>query len=118
MLDKDFSITVDLHISLQRALRYIRQHYLEDIALSELAKNAFVSPSHLSYLFKSELGTSFKTLLACLRIEKAKRLLVQDKDARITDICLESGFGDLSHFEKTFKKWAGCKPKDFRRQEE
>ena len=116
LLDRDFSPTASLHTSLQRAIRYIRQHFQEEIALKDLAKNAFVSPSHLSYLFKNELNTSFKTLLACLRIEKAKRLLARDSEARITDICLEAGFGDLSHFEKTFKRWTGCNPKDYRQQ--
>jgi AraC-like DNA-binding protein len=35
---------------------------------------------------------------------------------RITDICFRVGFGDLSHFEKTFKRLVGSNPREYRRQ--
>ena len=104
------------HPSLQRAISWLGEHFCEDFSLTNLAEASYVSHSHLSYLFKSELGVSFKAFLAMIRIEKAKSLLIQNPEDRITDIALDAGFGDLSHFEKTFKKIAGCKPTAYRRK--
>ena len=104
------------HISVRRALKHIGQNFQEEITLGELAGAAGVSPSHLCYLFKSSLGITFKTLLGMVRIEKAKQLLIKNAQHRITDISLEVGFGDLSHFEKTFKRMLKVSPREYRRQ--
>ena len=114
LLEGEFSALNQCHLGLQRALRYLAKHYPDDLTLTELADEAYLSVSHLSYLFKSELGESYKSVLTMIRIEKACQLLTGDIGMRITDVALESGFGDLSHFTKTFKKMLGCNPKDYR----
>ncbi len=105
-----------MHISVRRALEYIGQNFQEEITLGELADAAGVSPSHLCYLFKSSIGITFKTLLGMVRVEKAKQLLVENLQHRITDISLDVGFGDLSHFEKTFKRLLKVSPREYRRR--
>jgi len=76
-----------------------------------------MSPSHLSFLLKRSLGVPFKSLLAAVRIERAKQLLSEPNPSSITDISLEVGFGDLSHFERTFKRLVGTNPREYRRQQ-
>lgn len=104
-----------LHDGLKRALAYLRDHAAEPLTLGDLARQAHVSQSHLGFLFRSELGTTFKLLLQQLRIEHAKRLLRDGQRLRITDVALQVGFGDLSHFEKSFRRAVGVSPRSYRR---
>lgn len=105
-----------LHPALRKALSYLGDHHAEPLSLGRLAQQAHVSSSHLGYLFRSELGTSFKTLLLGIRVEKAKEILHGGKRQRITDIALAVGFTDLSHFQKCFKRLVGRTPGEFQRE--
>ncbi|MBA0446446.1 helix-turn-helix domain-containing protein [Stenotrophomonas maltophilia] len=107
-----------LHDGLKRALAYLKDHAAEQVTLGDLARQAHVSQSHLGFLFRSELGTTFKLLLQQLRIEHAKQLLRGGQRLRITDVALQVGFGDLSHFEKSFRRVVGVSPRSYRRAPE
>jgi AraC-like DNA-binding protein len=116
LADHDYS---DLHtheIGVQRALRYVGNHYTEEISLGRLARESYISASHLSFLLKRSLGVPFKSLLAAVRIRRAQQLLALSEHS-ITEISLEVGFGDLSHFERTFKRIVGTNPREYRRRE-
>ena len=116
LADRDYS---DLHaheIGVQRALRYVGNHYTEEISLGRLARESYISSSHLSFLLKRSLGVPFKSLLAAVRIRRAQQLLALAEQS-ITEISLEVGFGDLSHFERTFKRLVGTNPREYRRRE-
>ncbi|BFM48708.1 helix-turn-helix domain-containing protein [Marinomonas sp. THO17] len=121
LIDKLLSHQLDiydhLHPSIQKSLNFLSLHFLDEICLEDVAASAFASPSHLSFLFREHLGTSFKPLLNQMRIEFAKRKIAKSPNHSITDICLQSGFGDLSHFEKMFKRYSGCTPREFRNQQ-
>lgn len=104
-----------LHDGLKRALAYLKDHAAEPVTLGDLARQAHVSQSHLGFLFRSELGTTFKLLLLQQRIEHAKQLLRGGQRLRITDVALQVGFGDLSHFEKSFRRLVGVSPRSYRR---
>lgn len=107
----------NLHPGLLRALLWLRDHYQEEIGSTELARAACVSASHLAHLFKGALGVSFRPLLAEVRIERAKDLLVSQRQRRITEISMDVGFGDLSHFIKSFKRTVGMSPREFRQRQ-
>jgi len=116
LLKKQVAEQRALHPSLLKALLHVQKNWQHEITLTSLANQAFVSPSHLSYLFKNTLNKSFKQILAELRIEHAKVMIEQDPNIRITDLCLEVGFGDLSHFEKIFRRFTGMSPRDYKKQ--
>jgi YesN/AraC family two-component response regulator len=105
-----------MHSGLYKALKYIANNYEREVTLSELAANVYVSASHLSYLFKHHLRKSFKQILSELRIERAKQRISESPYARITDIFQEVGFGDLSHFEKIFKRYTGVTPREYKKK--
>lgn len=107
-----------LHDGLRKALLYLGEHHAEPVSLGQLALQAHVSPSHLGFLFRSELKTTFKALLQRLRIERARQLMAEDPQLRITDIALSAGFTDLSHFEKCFRRVTGASPREYRRRQE
>lgn len=102
-IDKDGAALNGHHAGLKRALFYLADHFARPITLDELAGQAHVSPSHLSYLFRTELQTSFKTLLGRLRLRKASEMLLADSANQLRHRA-GVGFADLSHFEKSFRR--------------
>ena len=112
----NFSENYTKHPTINRALLYVAKNFTRGFDLSMLARNACVSPSHLSYLFRSELNTNFKQMLNLCRIEKSMILLKENPRMQITEISSNLGFCDLSHFEKTFKKITKHTPNEFRRK--
>ena len=58
---------------LSAAIRYIHEHYAEEISLETLAKNVFVSAYYLSHLFREEMGVTFSDYLSKVRMEKTSK---------------------------------------------
>lgn len=100
----------------QQAQEYISAHYnSSSLSLAGVAKSLFVSSTYLSTLFKQELGINFLDYVHQYRIEKAKALL-QSKDQKIQTVAKEVGYFDEAHFTKTFKKWTGMLPSQYRKE--
>lgn len=116
VLEQRFERLENLHPALRKALIFLGKNYTECIKLSDMASAAYTSPSHLSYLFREHLNLSFKAILVQVRIQKAKQLFDASPMLKVTDVCLQAGFGDLSHFEKMFKRYADCTPRQYRAQ--
>lgn len=114
VVEEDLSESENLHEGVQRTLRFLLGQYQEQITLGQVARQAGVSPSHLTHLFKSQLGMTFKPFVHHVRIERAKQLLESDRQMRITDIAFEVGFNDLRHFEKLFRRIMAITPSEYR----
>lgn len=115
VLARDVQDLARLHDGLRRALLWLADHTAELVTLDRLAREAHVSPSHLTFLFRTSLGLSFKTLLTRLRVERAKQILSEAPARRVTDVAMTVGFSDLSHFERSFRRLVGASPRDYRR---
>ena len=99
-----------------RALRRIASSYGDNgLSLKELAAQWHISAAYLGKLFKEQTGEFFNDYLLKVRIEEAKRLLLEDK-LRIGEIALEVGFSNQSYFNKMFRKIYGISPAEYRRQ--
>ncbi len=116
VLARDVQDLARLHEGLRRALLWLADNAAETVTLDRLAKEAHVSPSHLTFLFRTSLGLSFKTMLTRLRVERAKQILSATPARRVTDVALSVGFADLSHFERSFRRVVGSSPRDYRRR--
>ncbi len=92
---------------------YINQHFAEQINLSEVAAAIGYSSNYLSHCIQSTLGLNFCSLLACLRVEKARQLL-SETDKPSIDICFECGFGSERSFHRQFKSITGRTPGEYR----
>lgn len=114
-LNRDAKALASLHPGLRRAILYLVDHYSEPIRLGVLARRVHVSQSHLSFLFRHGVNASCKAMLARIRVENAKTLLAGNIRQPITDVALQVGFADLSHFEKYFRRQVGRTPREFRR---
>ncbi|WP_044235631.1 AraC family transcriptional regulator [Haliscomenobacter hydrossis] len=99
---------------LQRIYHFVEQHYRDRINMEEVIALSNLSNAAFCRYFKRMTGMTFTTFLSQYRINQAKRLLLQH--CNVSEACFESGFENLSHFNKTFKKITGENPKDFRRR--
>jgi len=105
-------VAADLN-PVDKAVAYIRQHYLEPISLQQVADQAHVSKNYFSILFKKTMGKNFIDYIIDLRILKAKELLGKT-DLKIYEVAEQSGFNDVKYFSKLFKKMTGLSPVDYR----
>jgi len=94
---------------------YIRSHYDAPMSLDELAARCALNPSYLSRSFKSQTGSTIFGLINRIRIEKACTLL-KESSLSIIDIAFTVGYNNLSFFNRTFKKFTGKTPGDYRRR--
>lgn len=96
-----------------RAIRYIKDHYRENISLEQLADHLEITPEYLSTLFNKEVGINFTTFLKRFRVSQAKRLL-KGTDRKIYEIAAAVGYHDPKYFNRVFKEETGMSPGDFR----
>ena len=99
--------------SIQRALDFIREHYLKEISLQDAADYVNMSKNYFSEQFKRHTGMNFIDYLIHLRIQHAKRLL-RTTSLRVYEVGLRSGFNSSKHFLKLFKRKVRCTPAEYR----
>ncbi|MCK9862180.1 response regulator [Paenibacillus sp. ATY16] len=97
----------------EEAKVYIEKHLNRELSLEEVAEKLGLSPSYFSQLFKHMTGETFVQYRTKRRMEKAK-LLLSIPHHKITDVSAEVGFADHPHFTKTFKKYNGLTPSEYR----
>ncbi|WP_199617348.1 response regulator transcription factor [Paenibacillus alkalitolerans] len=101
------------HNPVDKALEFIREHYLEPLTLQQVADYVHVSKNYFSILFKKTTEQNFIDFIIHLRIEKAKELLA-GTDLKIYEVAERSGFNDVKYFSKLFKKMSGLTPIEYR----
>lgn len=101
--------------SMQQALDYIDEHYMENIPLNNICNISLMSPTSFSFLFKRVTGHTFTEYISLLRVCHARKMLV-DTSAPITRICQECGFYDSAQFTRMFKRFSGVTPREFRKR--
>ena len=94
-------------------LRYIKSHFSEDITLQDIADSASVSKSECIRCFRTVLKTSPVTYLNKYRLQYAAGLL-SSTSWKISYICDQCGFHEISYFSRSFKKAYGCSPSAYR----
>lgn len=99
---------------LRPAFDYIFESKGEAITQTQMADLCHISTSHFSRLFAKEVGESFSSFLARLKVEWAKQLL-ERTDFSVTQISDALGFGDPGYFIKTFKKYENLTPASYRK---
>ena len=100
---------------LREAIAYIQEHLGEEITLEAIATQLNMSQYYFCHLFKQSMGISPYQYVLQQRINKAKQLLKQ-RQLTITDVALECGFANQTHFTKYFRKLTGATPKNYREQ--
>ncbi len=94
----------------EKAAKYIRSHYAEDITLADVASYCYVSKEHLSRTFKRETGFGFNEYLTAFRLKKAESLIKGMPKIRVSEVAVSCGFNDSNYFSKVYKKTYGRSP--------
>jgi len=97
-------------------LRYVRtQHTKPDVSLGSLAGVLGLSPDRTAHVVKELCKQTFLQLLTECRVRTAASWL-RHSSGSVLDIALRSGFGDVSHFHRVFKRQMGVTPHGYRRK--
>ncbi len=96
-----------------RVLPFMRERLTEEIDLRQLADVAIMSPYHFLRTFREQTGVPPVKFLGALRVEVAKRLLIET-DESVLDICHQVGYTSLGSFSTRFTEMVGLSPGRFR----
>lgn len=83
-------------------------------SVEELARTADCSIRHLERLFAQHLGITPRTLLLITMFQSALQLLMTDPGCPLSDVAARTGFHDQPHLVRTFRRFSGGPPRDFR----
>ncbi len=92
---------------------YIQHHLSEPITTEQIAASLYISRTHLSARFHKETGITLSDYILKEKTEEAKRLL-RYTDKSLAAISAYLGFSSQSHFSRTFRKYAGITPGEYR----
>ena len=97
-----------------RATRYLRTRFRERVTVGDLSEHLAYSPSHLTRVFTSVVGTSPMDYLAAWRLHEAKHLLVAHRMG-VAETCHEVGYTSVGTFSRRFLRDVGTPPGALRR---
>lgn len=98
---------------LEQAKEILHEQFSEHLTLSGIAQTVGVHPAYLTTAFRQHYRCSIGEYLRRVRIEFASRELLAT-ETPLVDIALAAGFAHQSHFSRTFKRFTGLTPAQFR----
>ncbi|WP_439872908.1 helix-turn-helix domain-containing protein [Rhizobium leguminosarum] len=100
--------------SVARMCDFIAANFLDDIDATDIARAAALHPKYAMNLFKRSTGMTLSKYVTLLRLSRAQAMLMSE-GANVLQVAMDSGFGSISAFNKSFRHIAGMSPSDFRR---
>jgi AraC-like DNA-binding protein len=97
-----------------RVFDYIHQHFQEEISLDDIASVACLSPEAFCRYFKKYTRKTFSEFLVEVRIGHACKLL-QQHILGVNQVSIQSGFNNISYFNRKFKSMIGKTPVEYQR---
>lgn len=97
----------------QRARKEIEKNYTDaDFMLTGIADALHVNYNYLSTVFSKETGTSLKSCLTSIRMERARQLILQ-RNHKMYQIAEMVGYNNPRYFADAFRKHFGTSPKEY-----
>ncbi|MCL2355838.1 MAG: AraC family transcriptional regulator [Defluviitaleaceae bacterium] len=93
----------------KQAIRFITEHYAEQLKISEVAAAVSLNPVYFGTLFRRETRMTFRDYLNTIRINQAEDMLRAGK-WNVTEVAAHCGFSDVFYFSRLFKKYKGIPP--------
>ncbi len=103
------------HDAVTRARQIIHERFATDLSLASVAQEVYVSPFHLSHLFRRMLGVTFLEYLTEYRLQQARVFLEETRDT-VAAVAERVGYADPRHFSQLFKKRLGVTPTQHRQR--
>jgi len=111
----DKEIQADYKNRINRVFEFIDENLESDLSLNTVSEIAFFSPFHFHRVFKFITGETPNEYVTRRRIEKSASDLLH-KNITATEIAHKYGFSDNSSYSRTFKKYFGVSPTEFKNQ--
>jgi YesN/AraC family two-component response regulator len=106
----------DIESYAEKITRLMKQEKIfvnPDLNLQELSIQLELHPKYVSEIINVHFKQSFTSLVNYFRIKESKRLLTEDNDSSIKEICYDVGFSSRSAFNNMFRKYTGKSPSEF-----
>lgn len=102
-----------LHKKVSEIVKFINENYYLDLSIELLAEKFSISTSYISKIFKEVTDTTIIQYVNNIRIKEAQKLL-RNSTMNVTEISLEVGFNNLTHFGRVFKQKTNLSPLKYR----
>lgn len=113
--EKAHVVESGVHQKVHDIAMYLQNNSRENMSLDEIAERFYMSKSYLTRIFRNVTGFSVVEYNRYIKVKRAQELLM-DTSMSITDIAEQTGFGNITYFEKVFKQTTGQTPVKFRRE--
>lgn len=115
---RSFAEASEIFSKLSAAISFINRNYMNEISLSETAKEAGYNHTYLSHIFKTYYGFALNDYLTGVRVKAAAASLVRENEEiseklPMQEIALRSGFLSSTTFNRSFRTVTGCSPRDY-----
>ncbi len=107
------TVSPNLHAAMSELREKIHLDYRKDWTVREMANSVHLSPSRFHAVYKTVFGLSPKNDLLITRLEHAKRFLTDDSRT-VTTVAEMTGYDNVYHFIRAFKKFCGKTPSEYR----
>lgn len=117
LIDPEFAATINSFSEserFQKVYQFLIENYLNEIKLESVAGIAHLSPTSFCRFFKLVTHKTLMEVITDFRIHHACSLL-SSTSKPVSEICFESGFGNISYFNKKFKAITGHHPMAYRK---
>ncbi len=101
----------------QKIKQYIETNIDSDISVTSIAKQFYLSETHVIRIFREKYGITPKQYILKTKIN-ASKLLLLDTSLQIKEIAMTYHFADSYHFSHTFKRFTGISPEKYRMRED
>ena len=97
-----------------KIMKFIRQNMHQKVTLDDISRLTFFSSIYCDTVFKREVGSSIIDYLLDIRVDEAKKLLLEGTMS-LREIAESVGFNDYNYFSRVFKTRTGYPPSTYRR---
>ena len=101
--------------TIEPVVKYINEHFSEDLSLTQLAEQFYLSKAYLARAFKGGTGKTLHAYLNDCRLKHAQRLLLLYPSYSIDEVAELCGFNSTSYFTKQFRLHTSLTPSQFRK---
>ncbi len=106
-------ITEGEGLRMAKIYNYLTKHYQREISLDDIAAEACLTPQAFCRYFKKHTGVTFITFLNQMRVNEARKKLINGNFDSISTIAYYCGFKSITNFNRVFKSISGDSPKDY-----
>lgn len=111
--DSDSVIRESKSRRIAKICNYINDNYMDQIKLSSIASEVFMSDSALSHFFKKRTNRNLIDYINDVRIGNAAKMLFETTHS-VNEVAFLCGFNNISNFNRIFKKSKGKTPTEYR----